>query len=216
MSPQRPLSTADALRLASHALGGRIAIPLAWVQTRLGELPGGVRLSVAAATPGLVVSGEAHALGAPIEFSVRIEVGGVEVKGGQRAVRCRLTDVRLHTDDDAPGPLADAIRNGLIDTTEPGTLVGNMMTLPDMIVEAQGRDVVIDLMRIPAIARDDVTRAAVATATSLLGVTAVHVEDDAIQLRLGVLPGGPKEAALSTARAVLTPVVRYLWPGGGP
>jgi hypothetical protein len=32
----------------------------------------------------------------------------------------------------------------------------------------------------------------------------------------GILPGGAKEAALSTARAALTPVVRYLWPEGRP
>jgi hypothetical protein len=31
-----------------------------------------------------------------------------------------------------------------------------------------------------------------------------------------VLPGGPKEAALSTARAALFPAVRYLWPEGRP
>ena len=39
-------------------------------------------------------------------------------------------------------------------------------------------------------------------------------QDDEIELRLGLLPGGAKEAVLSTARAALTPVVRYLWPEG--
>lgn len=216
MSPQRPLAAADALRLAAHALGGRITIPLSWVRSRLSGLGDKVLLEVSAATPGLLVRGEAHALGAAIVFSTRVDVGGIEVNGEQRTIRCRLTNVELRTDENAPGPLADAIRNGMIDTTQPGTLIGNMMALPDMIVEAQGQDVVVDLMRVPAIARDDLTRTAVATTTSLLGVTAVHVEDDAIQLKLGVLPGGPKEAVLSTARAVLTPVVRYLWPQGAP
>jgi hypothetical protein len=89
-----------------------------------------------------------------------------------------------------------------------------MISLPDMIVEAQGADVVIDLMRVPAIQRDEMLRTAVAAATSYVCVKGIRVSDDAIELQLGLLPGGPKEAALSTARAILTPAVRFLWPEG--
>ena len=85
-----------------------------------------------------------------------------------------------------------------------------------MIVEAEGQDIVIDLMKAPQIQRDAMLRAAFAAATSYLCVTGIEIADDEIQLKLGVLPGGPKEAALSTARAALTPIVRYLWPEGRP
>jgi hypothetical protein len=95
-------------------------------------------------------------------------------------------------------------------------LIGNMMTLPDMIVKAEGQDVVIDLMRVGAIERDEVLRAAFAAATSYLCVTGIRIAGDSIELRLGLLPGGPREAALSTARAALTPMVRFLWPEGRP
>ncbi|MGB8332547.1 MAG: hypothetical protein WCE62_20655, partial [Polyangiales bacterium] len=118
------------------------------------------------------------------------------------------------TSDDAPGPLADAIRNGLIDTENPATLIGNMISLPDLVVEAKGQEVLIDLMRIPAIDRDEMLRASIAAATSYLGVREIRVRGDAVELRLGLLPGGAREAALSTARAVLTPAVRFLWPQG--
>ena len=85
-----------------------------------------------------------------------------------------------------------------------------------MIIEAEGRDIVIDLLKLPALAGDQMLRAVVAAATSYLSVTGIEVADDAIELRLGILPGGPKEAALSTARAALTPLVHYLWPKGLP
>jgi len=171
-----------------------------------------VALEIEPASPGLRVQGEAHALGAPIGFAARIDADGVRVEGEQRLVRIHLSEVRLWTSDDAPGPLADAIRTGMIDTANPATLVGNMITLPDMVVAAEGQDVVLDLMKVPAIQRDELLRAALAAASGFLCVTDIAIEDDAIELRLGLLPGGLREAALSTARAALTPAVRFLWP----
>ena len=208
------LDPSQAFRLVTQALGGRFRIPLDTVRGRLAELSDKVDVDLSSAAPGLRVRGQAHALGAPIAFSARIDAGGIEVAGEQRMVRIRLSEVALATDDDAPGPLADAIRNGMIDTANPATLVGNMISLPAMIVKAEGHDIVIDLMKAPAIERDEMLRAAFAAATSYLCVTGIRVADDEIELRLGLLPGGPKEAVLSTARAALTPVVRYLWPEG--
>ena len=197
-----------------QALGGRISIPLSLIRARLAEMSEKVSLRVEPLSPGLRIQGEAHALGAPIRFAARLDADGVHIEGDRRTIRVRLSEVELSTSEDAPGPLADAIRNGMIDTNNPATLIGNMISLPDMIVEAQGRDVVIDLMRVPAIQRDEMLRTAVAAATSYVCVKSIRVSDDAIELQLGLLPGGPKEAALSTARAVLTPAVRFLWPEG--
>ena len=205
---------AQALQLLLQALGGRISIPLSEIRGRLAQLSKKVTLEIEAATPGLRIRGEAHALGAPISFAARVDADGVHIEGERRTIRIRLSEVELSTSEDAPGPLADAIRNGMIDTDNPATLIGNMISLPDMIVEAQGQDVVIDLMRVPAIQRDEMLRTAVAAATSYVCVKGIRVSDDAIELQLGLLPGGPKEAALSTARAVLTPAVRFLWPEG--
>jgi len=210
------LEPAQVLRLATGALTGRISIPLSVIRARVAQMSGKATITLEAASPGLRVRGEAHALGAPISFAARIDADGVQVEGEKRTIRITLSEVELSTTDGAPGPLAEAIRDGMIDTQNPATLVGNMISLPDFIVEAEGRTVVIDLMRIPALAKDDVVRATVAAATSYLCVKSIRVNEDSIDLRLGLLPGGPKEAALSTARAALAPAVRYLWPSGGP
>ena len=214
MDDSTRLEPSQALRLLMQALGGRISIPLSSIRGRLAQMSKKVALDIEAASPGLRVRGEAHALGAPIAFAVRIDADGVHIEGENRTVRIRLSDVELSTREDAPGPLADAIRNGMIDTKNPATLIGNMISLPQMIVSAEGRDVVIDLMKIPAIQRDQTVQAAVAAATSYLCVTSIQIVDDAIVLQLGLLPGGAKQAALSTARAALTPAIRFLWPEG--
>ena len=171
-----------------------------------------VSLKIESVSPGLRLEGEAEALGAPILFAARIDAEGVRVEGLRRTVRIRLSEVMLSTTDDAPGPLADAIRTGMIDTKHPATLIGNMVSLPDMIVAAEGQELVIDLLKAPAVERDEILKAALAAATSYLGVTGIRVCDDAVELQLGLLPGGVKEAVLSTARAALSPAVRFLWP----
>lgn len=208
------LEPAHALRLIARALGGRISIPLSLVRSRMAALTEKAAIEIEAADPGLRIRGEAQALGAPIAFAARIEAEGVQVDGERRTVRIQLSDVSLVTTDDAPGPLADAIRTGMIDTENPATLIGNMIALPDIVVSAQGNDLVLDLMKAPALRDDEITRAAVAAASSYLSVTDIRILGDSIELQLGILPGGVKEAALSTARALLTPAVRFLWPEG--
>lgn|GEM_PF-2395867 len=214
MKETRRPAPARALHLLVQALGGRLSIPLSLIRERMARLSDEVSLEIEPASPGLRVRGRAHALGAPIAFAARIDADGIHVQGDRRTVRIRLSEVELSTNESAPGPLADAIRNGLIDTHNPATLIGNMTSLPEMVIEAKGQDVLIDLMRLPRIARDEMLRATLAAATSYLCVREIRVVDDAIELRLALLPGGPKEAALSTARAALTPAVRFLWPQG--
>jgi len=212
MPTSPPFDARQALRFATRALGGRISIPLSSIRSRLGPMFEKVSLRIEAASPGLRLEGRAQALGAPIHFAARIDAEGVRVEGEERTVRIRLSEVTLSTPDDAPGPLADAIRSGMIDTKNPATLIGNTVSLPDMVVAAEGQDLVIDLMKAPAIERDEILKAALAAATSYLGVTGIRASDDAIEFQLGLLPGGVKEAALSTARAALAPAVRFLWP----
>ena len=214
MSTLRNIAPDQAVRTIVQMMGGRVSVPLSFLRRRLAPLSEKVALQIESSSPGLRVSGAAQALGAPISFAARIDVDGVHVVGAQRTVRIHLSEVELSTDEDAPGPLAEAIRTGMIDTDNPATLIGNMISLPEMIVEAAGQDVVIDLMKLPAIQNDEMLRAAFAAATSYVCVTGIRISDDAIDLQLGLLPGGAKEAALSTARAALTPAVRFLWPEG--
>lgn len=203
-------------RLLVQALDGRVAVPLSVVRQRLDALRDKVALEVEAVGPGLRVRGEARALGAPIRFSARVDADGIRIEGNTRTASIVLSEVTLATDDDAPGPLADAIRKGMIDTTNPASLIANVMPLPDMILVAEGQEIVIDLMKVPAIEADPMIAASFAAVTSYLCVTRIEIADDAVVLRLDLLPGGAKEAALSTARMALLPVVRYLWPGGKP
>lgn len=214
MPKTQQIDAGRALSMLGQALRGRLRIPLSLLRARIAETAEKVALGIEPAGSGLRIRGEAHALGAPIDFAARIDARGVRVQGAQRLVTVHLSEVELSTSEDAPGPLAEAIRNEMIDTSNPATLVGNMISLPDMIVSAEGSDLVIDLLKAPPVQQDARLRTALAAATSYVCVTGVRVVDDAIELRLGVLPGGAKEAAMSTARAALLPAVRYLWPEG--
>jgi hypothetical protein len=214
MDSKRRLEPAQVLQWLGGTLRGRISIPLSIIRERLPRPSEKIALEIEPASPGLRIRGKAHALGAPIDFGVRVDADGIHVEGQHRTIRLRLSEVELSTPTNAPGPLAEAIRSGSVDTDNPATLLGNMVSLPDMIVEAKGRELVIDLLRIPALQRDEMLSAVLAAATSYLCVRDIRIVGDAVELSLGVLPGGPKEAAMSTARAALTPAVRFLWPEG--
>ena len=89
MNPKPRLEPAQALRLVTQALGGSISIPLSAVRHRVAGISEKVELDISEAPPGVRVRGQAHALGAPIAFSARIEADGVDVRGEQRTVRLR-------------------------------------------------------------------------------------------------------------------------------
>lgn len=203
-------------QLLVGATRGCVSVPLSTLNSLLAPLAGKAEIVLESAAPGVHLRGSAQALGAPIAFAARIDIDGVRIEGDARTVRITLSEVRLSTPPEAPGPLADAIREGMIDTANPATLVGNMVSLPDFIVSASGSEIVIDLMRIPRLANDESLKTRVAALTSYLCVREVRATINAIEFRLGVLPGGPREAALSTARAALLPAVRYLWPTRNP
>ncbi len=202
----------QALRTLGNLVRGRIPIPLSLLRAQAAKLADKVDLSLTAESPGLRLRGRAEALGAPIDFSLRIDVSGIEVRGEERTVRLRLTDVELSTSEDAPGPLAEAIRAGKIDTSQPASLLGNMTSRPPYVLEAEGDTVVIDLMRVPALAQDERLASIAGAATSILGVRDVVVDENAVGIRLSLLPGGAKEAAMSAARLALLPAVKTLWP----
>lgn len=214
MPKTNQIGPAGALGALVQALQGRVSIPLSFLRDRIAAASEKIALEIEPAGRGLRIRGEAQALGAPIGFAATVEASGVGVEGVQRLVRIHLSDVSLSTSDDAPGPLAESIRTGMIDTANPATLVGNMISLPPMIVSAEGQEIVLDLMKVPAIEKDERMLTAFAAATSYVCVTEIRVIDDAIELGLGLLPGGAKEAVVSTARAALMPAVRYLWPEG--
>jgi len=207
----------DALRTAVAALRGRLSIPLSEIESRLSAVSNKATLAVSGRSGGIELNGRTRALGAAISFSALITIDGVDVTGTRRLARIVIRDVELKVDDpDAPGPLAEAIRQGRIDTEHPASLIGNMVTLPDFVADASGDTVTLDLMKLPILRDEPALREAFGLASSLLGVTGVATTERSIELELGLLPGGAREAALSAARTALAPAVRYLWPEGGP
>jgi len=127
----------------------------------------------------------------------------VEYDGDARLLHVRLRDVTLETNANAPGPLAASIREGRIDTSRPADLIGNMLGLPAFVADAAGDRVTIDLMALPGL-DDDRFRAWVAVGTGVLGVTAIDVVEDAVQIRLSPFPAGIRAVLRGALRRVVS------------
>ncbi|MGB8330560.1 MAG: hypothetical protein WCE62_10565, partial [Polyangiales bacterium] len=97
MTETRRPTPAFALHSLVQALGGRVTLPLSLIRERVARLSDKVSLQIEPESPGLRVRGSAHALGAPIAFTARVDADGIQVEGDRRMVRIRLSEVELST-----------------------------------------------------------------------------------------------------------------------
>ncbi len=72
----------------------------------------------------------------------------------------KLSDVKLALLGDSNAPVATLIKSGALDLSKPGNLVKFLPKRPPAIVEADEDRIVVDLMKVPAIASNEVLRSA--------------------------------------------------------
>ena len=93
-----------------------------------------------------------------------------------------------------PGPKA-----GALDLSKPGNLAAFMPKRPAALVDAKDDRVVLDLMKIPAIADNPKVKQALAVATPVVGVRAIKTRDDHLDVHLKADLSG-LSAAIAAAR----------------
>lgn len=189
---------------------GVVRVPMRILRDALEDRPGVcVTLEVDEPRGGVRVRGEAFALGAPLRFAALLVPFGVVARPSARLVRLLVTDVSLSTTEEAPGPLAAAIRSGELDVSRVGDLIADMIEVPEAVVRAEGEHIEIDLLRLPGVSAHS---GLVELVSGALTVTDVQVDAsaDALVLRLGALPGRGKPLWAAVQRHVVRPGLRRL------
>jgi hypothetical protein len=115
----------------------------------------------------------------------------------------KLADVRLALLGDSDTPVATLIKSGALDLSKPGNLVKFVPKRPPAIVEADGDRIVIDLMKVPAVADNGLLRRALAVVTPVVSVRAVETDRDHLYVALRASPRGLPRA-LAALRAQVT------------
>lgn len=203
-------------RAVRSALGLRIGVPLAafrWLGA-IAEREGKVRdMTIDAKPPGLRVSASLDLMRTPVRGSAVVYIDRVEFDEEQMKVTIRLEDVDLKLDGEAQTPVAMLIQSGALDLRKPGNLVNYLPNRPPIIIEAQDNRIVLDFMRDPKLANNELIRRAVAVAMAFVTLRGLETDGSHLDVRFGALPSGLRGPVEAIRRHVVLPSLGRLLRG---
>jgi hypothetical protein len=184
----------ELVRAAVNAAGLRFGVPLAALRyiSSQAKLPRKAPqdIEIGSSPPALRVSLSVDAMGTPLRASAAIKVDEIDLSPEALRIGLKLSDVKLALIGDSNAPVATLIKSGALDLSKPGNLVKFLPKRPPAIVDAEEDRIVIDLMKVPAIAGNDVLRRALAIVTPVMNVRAVETDRDHLYVALRASPRG--------------------------
>jgi hypothetical protein len=197
----------ELVKAAVNAAGLRFGVPIAALRylTAQAKLPRKAPkdIEIGSSPPALRISLSVDAMGTAVRASAAIKIDEINLSPAAMRIGVKLTDVKLALIGNSDSPVATLIKSGALDLSKPGNLVKFLPKRPPAIVEADDDRIVIDLMKVPAIAANEVLRRALAIVTPIVNIRAVETDRDHIYVALKASPRGlPKAfAALRALRS---------------
>jgi hypothetical protein len=184
----------EIVKAAVNAAGLRFGVPIAalrWL-TSQARLPKKAPkdIDIGSAPPALRVGLSVDAMGTPVRANAAIRVDEIDLSPQAMRIGLRLSDVKLALLGESDAPVATLIKSGALDLSKPGNLVKFLPKRPPAIVEAEGDRIVIDLMKVPAMAENAILRRALAVVTPVVNVRAVETDRDHLYVALRASPRG--------------------------
>ena len=184
----------ELVKAVINAAGLRFGVPIAALrylssQAKLGRT-GPKDIDVGSSPPALRIAMSVDAMGTPVRASAAIKVDEIDLSPGQMRIGIKLSDVKLALLGESDAPIATLIKSGALDLSKPGNLVKFLPKRPPAIVEADGDRIVLDLMKVPAVADNWRLRKALAIITPVINVRAVETDRDHLYVALRASPLG--------------------------
>jgi hypothetical protein len=183
----------EVVRAAVNAATLRFGVPLAALRFLAGQATGRKAprdIEIAASPPALRLAATVDAMGTWVRASAAIRVDEISITSDSIRVGIRLTDVKLALVGDSDAPIATLIKSGALDLSKPGNLIRHIPKRSPAIVEAGGDRVVLDLIKIPKIAKNARVRRLLGVITPVLGIRAIETDRDHLYVALRASPGG--------------------------
>lgn len=177
------------LQCVVNAARLRFGIPLEglhWLLDKLarGRLPQDLELS--AEPPGLRVSATADVMGAKLAIAATITVESVLLSAESIRLQVRVRDLKIKPPADSP--IAAMI--SMMDLSKPGDLLNFMPMRPPIVLDAEGDLFVLDLMKLPKLARNPLARRIVAAASEILAIRELGTEQELLVVGFRAMPLG--------------------------
>jgi hypothetical protein len=184
----------ELVKAAVNAAGLRFGVPLAALRylSTQAKLPKKAPkdIDIGSAPPAIRISLSVDAMGTPVRASAAIKVDEIDLSPEAMRIGIKLSDVKLALLGESDAPVATLIKSGALDLSKPGNLVKFLPKRPGAIVEAEGDRIVVDLMKVPAVADNSRLRRALAIVTPVINVRAVETDRDHLYVALRAIPRG--------------------------
>ena len=184
----------ELVKAAINAAGLRFGVPLAALRylSSQAKMPKKAPkdIDIGSAPPALRLSMSVDAMGTPVRVTAAIKIDEIDLSPGSMRVGIRLSEVKLTLLGESDAPVATLIKSGALDLSKPGNLVKFLPKRPGAIVEAEGDRIVLDLMKVPAVADNWRLRRALEIVTPIINVRAVETDRDHLYVALKASPRG--------------------------
>jgi hypothetical protein len=141
-------------------------------------------------------------MGTALRANAAIKIDEISLGPDALRIGIRLGDVKLALIGDSESPIATLIKSGALDLSKPGNLVKFLPKRPPAIVEAEDDRIVLDLMKVPAIANNAPLRRLIAVLTPVVNIRAIETDRDHIYVALKASPGGLPRAITALRNGV--------------
>jgi len=184
----------ELLKAAVNAAGLRFGVPLAALRflSSQAKLPRKAPkdIEIGSSPPALRLSLSVDAMGTPLRASFAIKIDEIDLSPQAMRVGIKLSDVSLKLLGESESPVATLIKSGALDLSKPGNLVKFLPKRPPAIVEAENDRIVLDLMRVPAVANNMGLRRVLEIITPMLNIRAIETDRDHLYVALKASPRG--------------------------
>jgi hypothetical protein len=151
-------------------------------------------IEIGASPPALRFAASIDAMGTPLRVSAAIRVEDVFIAPDTVRVAIRLNEVQLALLGESDSPIAMLIKSGVLDLSKPGNVVKVLPKRPAFVVEAGGDRIVLDLLKVPALAKNARFRRLLSVLSPLVGVKAIETDGEHLYLELKATPRGLPDA----------------------
>ncbi len=179
----------ELVRAARGLIGRRLSVPLVglrWLAEHAiprNIFPFGLRIDVA--PPFLRFGAEVNAMGTPIKAGISLGITRIQIAADAITVSVRLADIELELAGHSVSPLAVLIKSGVLDLSRPGDLVHHMPLRPELIVDAKGDQIVLDLLKIPVVSSNPAARITASLMSSMIRIESITADEEYLHVAFG-------------------------------
>jgi len=182
------------MKMARHALGLRMAIPLDALRWFVENTPPGKNapqdVTINADPPAITMGASLDLMDTPVRATASLRVDELRIHPDELRLQLHLSNVSLKLLADSATPVAGLIKSGALDLSKPGNLANFMPKKPAVLIEAHDDVIVLDLMKNPKIAANFRLRKVLQRLTPVVNIAVLRTEGDFLIIGLRATPLG--------------------------